>query len=112
MKKIESLKHLMAKKFLAAWLKKYYKTRTEVKFYSNTMIQFVADIVCYDNNEPFAMYEVVHTHGLDYKKLSRIQQWSYKNNIQLQVYEVEAEWIMRQVKRPDKLKLTNFTTVI
>jgi len=112
MKQIESFKHLLAKKLLCIWLQKHYETRMEVKFFSHTMLMFVADIVCYDNGIPFAIYEVVHTHGIDFKKLSRIQQWSYRNAIQLQVYEVSAEWILRQVKRPKTLKYIDFTTII
>ena len=112
MKIIESYKHLFAKKLLAHWLKSEYKTKTEVKFYAGEYIWFIADIVCYDKDIPFAVYEVTHKHGIDFKKLMRIQLWSYRNNIQLQVYEVQAEWILRQIKQPDKLKYIDYTTII
>ena len=112
MKRIESYKHYLAKKLLAHWLSGEYTTKTEVIFYCGDRIWFIADVVCYDNCEPFAIYEITHRHGIEFTKLSRIQQWSYRNAIQLQVYEVSAEWILRQVKRPKTLKYIDFTTVI
>lgn len=112
MKIIESYKHYFAKKLLAKWLSYEYKTGMEINFYNGDKICFIADIVCYDDNVPFAIYEVIHKHGIDFKKLMKIQQWSYKNNIQLQVYEVQAEWILRQIKQPDKLKYIDYTTII
>lgn len=109
MRIIESYKHKIAKLLLARWLRSEYETRTEVKFYSGHRILFIADIVCYDRNEPFAIYEITHKHGIDFLKLSRIQQWSYRNSLQLQVYEVQAEWILSQIRKPDRLKYIEYT---
>lgn len=112
MKIIESFKHNFAKRLLARWLRYEYKTRTEVKFYNGGRIYFIADIVCYDKGEPFAIYEITHKHSIDFRKLSRIQQWSYRNGIQLQVYEVQAEWILSQIQRPKRLRYIDYTTII
>ena len=112
MKIIESFKHKAAKILLARWLKSEYPTKTEVRFYNGDRIYFIADIVCFDKDEPFAIYEVVHSHGIDFRKLSRIQQWSYRNALTLQVYEVKAEWILRQIRQPKSIKFIDYTTII
>ena len=112
MKFIESYKHYFAKKILARWLSCEYETRTEIKFYLGKKIYFIADIVCFDHNEPFAIYEITHSHGIDFRKLARIQQWSYQNAIQLQVYEVQAEWVLCQIRKPEKLKYIDYTIII
>lgn len=111
MKNIESYKHKAAKETLAGWLSSKYETRTEVPFYNGDKIDFVPDVVCYDNGYPFAIYEVVHKSDITGKKLGLIQYWQYVNATTLQVYTIDAEWILTRIKQPNKLKLIDFTSI-
>jgi hypothetical protein len=81
------------------WLGRKYTVRTEESF-----ISFIPDISVYDENGIVAFYEVVHASSLSDKKLHKIQKWSYLNDIPVKVYEVEAEWILRQCRIPKKIK--------
>ena len=112
MKIIESNKHKYAKEILAEWLGSESTTKTEVPFYIDGVISFVPDVVCYSKGVPFAFWEVVHKHGMTGQKLGRIQSWSYRNNNQVGVYEIDAEWIMTRVEKPDQLKYLEYSILI
>jgi len=112
MKSVESYKHKAAKEVLAGWLSELFMLAVEQPFYLHGKCSFIPDVTAFDyNGDYYAIYEVVHKHGLDAKKLSRIQQWSYLNQIPINVYEIEAEWILLQVVPPETLRLLNFTTL-
>lgn len=112
MNNLESYKHKDAKQYLADWLSGEYVTKTEVPFYIGDLIAFVPDVVCYDKGVPFAFWEVIHASDITGKKLGRIQSWSYRNNIQVSVYGIQAEWIMTRTEQPDKLEYIDYTIII
>ena len=112
MKKTESYKHRKAIEVLKSWLSKWFRVREEEEFYLDGAIQFVPDLTCYLDGELVAFYEVEHTHGMTGRKLSRMQEWLYRNQSQAGVYEVEAEYILRQCEQPENLKLINYSIEI
>lgn len=98
MDNLESYKHKSAKEVLAGWLSSEFIVRVEEDFK-----WFIPDISVYDENGIKAFYEVVHESCLTGKKLGRIQFFAYQLGIKIPVYEVECEWILKQVKKPRKL---------
>lgn len=97
----ESYKHAAAVKVLADWLRSDYIVKVEK--YMGFDLVFKPDIAAYKNDILQAIYEVVHTNGVDYKKLGRIQYYAYVNNLSFLCHEVSAEWILRQTEKPDKI---------
>lgn len=90
----ESYKHLYAKKVLASWVAGEVEKAVNIDGY----IAFVPDVTCAG-----VFYEVVHTHPVTGKKLGMIQYWCYRNGISVSLYEVSAEYILRQTEKPDKI---------
>lgn len=111
-KKKESYKHRAAIDILSGWLEEWFKVRHEVEFYIDGSIAFVPDITCYEDKEIVAFYEVHHTHEMDYKKLGRMYEWTYRNQSQAGIYEISAEWILVQTEKPDKLQLVDMSILI
>ena len=111
MKNIESYKHRAAKAVLKTWLQEYFEVKEEQEIMLNDRIYFIPDLTCFENNEIVAFYEVCHTHSLNAKKIGRVQFWNYTNNSHAGLYEVEAEWILRQIERPDKLLLMDYSLI-
>lgn len=88
---------------------------TELKFYENSdqyyfenppevpgRILFVPDIVVFHKGVVGIIIEVVHSNPLSAKKLKDFRNFfgSYPD-----IYEIEAEEILRQTKIPEKLKV-------
>jgi len=98
-KKNESGKHRHAVQDLAEWV----NGKIEIPFYIDSVIAFVPDVICTDNGIVTAMYEVVNTHPINGYKLGMIQAWAYFNNAEFSVFEVSAEWILKQTEKPDRI---------
>ena len=96
-KKVETFLHREAVKVLRRWV----KGKREVPFMVDGYPAFVADVVSYDNGIIQAVYEVAYTHPIDGRKLGMIQYWSYRNGTPLTVFEVKAEYIMKQIGKPE-----------
>ena len=97
-KKNETGYHKHAVKQLAEWVNGI----TEKEFYIDSCIAFVPDITCYENGVLTSMYEVVYSHPINGKKLGMIQMWSYFNSAEFSVFEVSADWILKQTELPHK----------
>lgn len=109
---LESYKHKAAKLVLGEWLlDEYDEVRYEEKFKIDTW-SFYPDVTVYNNGHLQAIYEVTHTHPVDAKKLARIQSYCYRNGNDILLHEVDAEWILRQVCKPDMIIKFTFETVI
>ena len=102
-KVIESYKHYLAKQILSEWLTDEYTIRREEKFFCDDIILFVPDIVAYRNNIIQAFYEIVHKHEIDGRKLAWMQYWCYRNDQELLLHEISAEWIMCQTGKPERI---------
>lgn len=99
--KSESYKHFHAKKILTEWLKpEFIAVRIEYELRINFMIYRIPDIACYNENGICAVYEVVHSNLISNKK--KLFYLGFMENISLKfpVYEISAEYIMRQIKKP------------
>jgi hypothetical protein len=86
-------------------LRKWTGGKKEMKFYLQGQYYFVPDITIMKNKVPVILYEVIHKHDFTGKKLGRIQFWCYCNAVDMTVYEVSADWILSQVKKPKKIKV-------
>lgn len=115
-KKIESYKHNLAINVLSDWLDKKpsliginypISTVKEKEFTIHGRLAFVPDLTVYVDDQIFALFEVCHTHGIDGFKLWEIQKYQYYNNEFFNVYEISAEWIMRQISVPYELQIIN-----
>lgn len=96
-KSIQTGYHKEAVKVLARWV----KGKREQKFYVEGSIIFVPDVVCYRNGILDCIYEVVYSHPLIGRKLAMIEYWCYRNATDLVVYEISADYILKQTKKPD-----------
>jgi len=109
-KRVESFKHKYAKWLLRKWLlDKFIRVDFEKKFLLNGVWLFVADLACYDENGLNCIYEVCHTNFLDETKLNKIYDYQYVNKIYFKIYEINADWILNQVQKPEKLKYFDFS---
>ena len=97
----ESYKHAAAKTVLAEWLAEDYEVKTEVKF-DNDGWKFIVDVVTYTNGHIQAFYEVVHQHPVDAVKLGRLQYYCMVNRLNILCHEIDAEWILRQIAKPER----------
>ena len=105
--KRESYKYRSAKEVLRLWLEEDgVEAREEVRFEVDGWI-FYPDLVIYKDGHIQAFYEVVHTHPVDWRKLSNMQMYCWCNKLELLLHEVDAEWILRQIEKPNLL--VNFT---
>jgi len=103
MVKKESFKHKAAKELLKTWLDPIFEVKPEQEFGS-----FQPDLSIYSGTRLDAFYEVTHTHPLHGKKLGLMQYWSELNNIHIPVFEIEAEWILRQCEKPERFECDIF----
>ena len=102
----ESYKHKAAKEVLASWLRTEYDVKIEQPFV-NGGYPFRPDISVYTNNQLQAFYEVVHTSDPSGITIGRMQMYCYCNNTPVSLYVLDAEYILRQCEKPEKLeKLT------
>jgi hypothetical protein len=98
-KKNESFKHKCAVEVLAAWVNGVI----EKPFYVEDKIAFVPDVSVYKNGILQCIYEVVNSHPLTALKYGMIQYYCYMNKIDLTVFEVSAEWILKQCEKPERI---------
>jgi hypothetical protein len=92
--------HKHAVRQLAKWV----KGKIEVPFEVDGKILFVPDVVCYNGNVINCIYEIVYSHPLTGKKLGLIQYWCYRNCTELTVFEVSADYILKQTKKPYRIE--------
>jgi hypothetical protein len=95
--------HHEAVKVLARWI----KGKRERMFSIDGYPAFVPDITCYDNGIVRCLYEVAYTNPISGKKLGLMQYWSYRNNTPLTIYEVSAEFILKQIGKPEFIECFN-----
>ena len=100
--KKESYKHRAAKWVLKNWLEDLFEVREEAEFNVDGW-KFRPDLTTYTDNHVQAFYEVVHQHPVDARKLSRMQHYCWENNLEILLHEVDAEWILRQMEKPEYL---------
>ena len=100
-KKNETGYHSQAVKVLSRWV----KGKREKPFYVEGSIVFVPDVTCYVNGILTCIYEVVYSHPLIGRKLAMIEYWCYRNATDLIVYEISADYILKQTAKPDLIQL-------
>jgi len=94
-KKCETGYHKFAVMQLAEWV----GGEIEKPFYIDGQIAFVPDVT---HNE--RLYEVVYTHEINGRKLALIMDWCYRNASELTVFEVDADYILRQTDKPEFIR--------
>jgi hypothetical protein len=99
-KKNETGYHKFAVQELASWINGII----EQPFYIDSSIAFISDISCYKNGVLTDIYEVVYSHPVDGKKLGMIQNWCYRNVTELSLFEVSADWILKQTVKPERIE--------
>mgnify|MGYP000852413406 CR=1 FL=1 len=105
---LESYKHRAAKWVLKTWLQdRGFEVKTEEMFDVDGW-KFYPDITIYLDNQIQAFYEVVHTHPVDWKKLSCMQHYCWNNKLEILMHEVDAEWILRQIESPERILCFTF----
>jgi hypothetical protein len=95
----ESYKHRKAKDVLCNWLSSDFTIHTEVAFDG-----FRPDITAYKDNQIHAFYEVEHKNEISGKTIGMMQYFCYVNNLELLLHVVNAEYILCQCDKPDKIE--------
>lgn len=103
-KSIESYKHKLAKELLLSWLNdKYIRVNEEESFCTFGFIQFITDISCYNEFGLCDIYEVVNKNEVGVIKQWKMYTYFYINKLKVNVYRVNANWILNQVNEPSKI---------
>lgn len=84
------------------------RTEKERHFSLSGKIKFIPDLTVYNDKGICKMYEVCHTHGIDIDKLMRMQYYFYMHNWDVEVYEISAYYIMKQVKCPERIEMIKY----
>lgn len=92
--------HKYAVEELATWVQGV----VEQPFYIEDKIAFVPDVACYKDGVLDSFYEVVQSHPLNGKKLGVIMDWCYRNASEVSVFEVSADFVLAQTKKPDYIR--------
>jgi hypothetical protein len=101
----ESYLHLHAKRVLADWLSsEYIRIVDEERFMMNGRLWFVTDLACYNENGLKDIYEIVHTHDVDVWKQWRMYYFFMIHKWDVNVFRMNADWIMKQVRKPETIK--------
>jgi hypothetical protein len=103
----ESGYHESAKNILAKWV----DGMTEVPFRVNGRIVFVPDVTVYENDVIKCVYEIVYSHPLTAKKYGIMQYYCYRNFTSLTVYEISADFILKQTEKPERLEFMECYTI-
>ena len=103
----ESGYHESAKNILAKWVGGI----TEVPFRINGRIEFVPDVTVYENGVVKCIYEIVYSHPLTAKKYGMMQYYCYRNFTSLTVYEISADFILKQTEKPERLEFMESYTI-
>lgn len=106
-KKKETGYHESAVKILALWVDGII----EKEFYIDSVIAFVPDVTCYKDGVLSSIYEVVYSHPVIGKKLGLIQAWCYFNSTELSVFEVSADWILKQTEKPKRIETMEYYNI-
>lgn len=113
----ESYMHSIAKDVLSDWIYSYpekfflsdvVRIDKEDKFYLDGDLLFVSDLSVYTIEGITTIFEIEHKHGIDSEKMAKMQYYCYVNNINISAFEIQAEYIMRQISCPDKIKMIRF----
>lgn len=91
-KKMETGFHRYAVVELANW----FDGKIEEPLYIDDTILLVPDVTASDNR----FFEVTYKHELTGRKLGLYQYWSYRNNIPISVYEIDAKYILSHIEKP------------
>lgn len=74
---------------------------------ADKQIMSVFDIVVCDSDRVRYAFEINHKHPCSTRKIKLLKEFSQKYG--LEVYEIDASWILNQVKRPNKLEMLKLT---
>lgn len=110
--KDESYLHYLAKYILSEWLRHGYdrfksidKVLLEKKLYLYDGKYIIPDITCYNKTgDIIYIFEVVNTNELLGGKINKIQQYKYYKHKSFRVFEVSADWILSQLKKPEDIQ--------
>lgn len=111
--KIEMYLHEHAIMVLCDWIIEFperfglipIRIESEEKFCDRGVVSFIPDVSVYGHDGICSMFEVVYKNALTGKKLNKMQQYFYENQIDVSVYEISSEYIMKQVKCPDVVRM-------
>jgi hypothetical protein len=77
---------------------------------------FIPDLSCYkktiSNIYLDTIYEVIHKNDLNGHKLNKIQMYQYYNNVNLNIYSVNADYILNQTSKPESILKFNYSSII
>lgn len=113
----ESFLHLHAKKVLKEWIELYperfnimnnFLIRIEETFCENGKVIFKPDLCVYQGSDLTHIYEICHTSPLTGYKLHKMMSYFFFMEQNPTIFEVEADYIMRQIKCPENIKMTTF----
>jgi len=99
--------HRSAVNILSGWVNGI----PEKPFYHDCRILFVPDVTVYTNGILTAIYEVVYSNPMSSKKYGLIQYWCYLNVCDLTVYEISADYILRQTGKPERIEVIECYTI-
>lgn len=83
----------------------------EMPFVMDSSIVFVPDVVKMSNGVVQCLFEVVYSHPVNGKKLGMMQYYCYRNFTSLTVYEISADFILKQTEKPKELKFSECYTI-
>jgi len=102
----ESYLHLHAKRVLTSWLAyDYIRIVEEEKFCIGGCIWFTPDLSCYNEKGLADIYEIVNTNDVDVFKQWRINLYLELHKWDVNVYTIDANWIMRQTAPPQSINM-------
>ena len=81
---------------------------TEKEFYIDGKIAFIPDVTCYVDGVLNCFYEVVKSHPLSGRKLAIITDWCYRNSTEVSIFEVSADFVLAQTKKPDYIQYIEY----
>ena len=77
----------------------YVPTFEECVTKSNSIPIAVIDVVCCHKGRPCYGFEIYHTHRTPLKKIKLLERFGIKN-----LYEIDAQWILNQISKPEHIK--------
>ena len=116
-KENESYLHKLAKDVLKNWIESFPERfdlnnvtsiRFEEAFCENGVVLFKPDVTIYEGDKLTNIYEIYHTSGLTGYKLHKMQCYYYFNPPFPNVYEIDATYIMKQVKCPKSINMIKY----
>jgi hypothetical protein len=103
----ESGYHESAKNILAKWVGGII----EVPFKVDGKTLFIPDVTVYENELVKCVYEIVYSHPLTVEKSGKMQYYCYRNFTSLTVYEISADFILKQTCKPECLEFMECYTI-